>query len=42
MTGKKKESELLVFQKAKRLAAYLMGASSKAPVKYRYSVLNPL
>lgn len=40
--GKKKESELLVFQKAKKLATYLMGASSKAPVKYRYSVLNPL
>ncbi len=40
--GKRKESELLVFQKAKKLAIYVMGASSKAPVKFRYSVLNPL
>ena len=40
--GKRKESELLVFQKAKKLATYVMGASSKAPVKFRYSVLNPL
>ncbi len=38
----KKESELLVFQKAKKLASYVMAASSKAPVKFRYSVLNPL
>ena len=40
--GQRKESELLVFQKAKKLATYVMGASSKAPVKFRYSVLNPL
>ena len=40
--GEKKESELLVFQKAKKLARYVMAVSSKAPVKLRYSVLNPL
>lgn len=40
--GRRKESELLVFQKAKKLAIYVMGVSSKAPVKFRYSVLNPL
>ncbi len=40
--GPRKETELLVFVKAKKLAEYVMEASSKAPVKFRYSVLNPL
>ncbi len=38
----KKESELLVFIKAKELSAYILQASAKSPVKYRYSILNPL
>ncbi len=39
---KRKESELFVFQKAKRLAEYLMRVCAGAPVKFRYSVLTPL
>ncbi len=38
----RKETELLVFVKAKKLAEYVIDISGKAPVKYRYSVLNPL
>ncbi len=38
----RKETELLVFVKAKRLTEYIMQISVKAPVKFRYSVLNPL
>ena len=38
----RKESELLVFIKAKDLSAYILLISGKSPVKYRYSLLNPL
>lgn len=38
----RKETELLVFVKAKKLTEYVMQISAKAPVKFRYSVLNPL
>ena len=38
----RKESELLVFVKAKDLSAYILLISGKSPVKYRYSLLNPL
>ncbi len=37
-----KESELLVFIKAKDLASYILLIIGKSPVKYRYSLLNPL
>lgn len=38
----RKESELLVFIKAKDLSTYILLISGKSPVKYRYSLLNPL
>lgn len=38
----RKESELLVFIKAKDLSAYILFISCKSPVKYRYSPLNRL
>ena len=38
----RKESELLVFIKAKDLLAYILLISGKSPVKYRYSLLNSL
>ena len=38
----RKESELLVFIKAKDLSSYILLISGKSPVKYRYSLLNPL
>ena len=41
-TGERKETELLVFVKAKDLAQYILLVSGKSPVKYRYSLLNPL
>lgn len=40
--GDRKESELLVFIKAKDLSSYILLISGKSPVKYRYSLLNPL
>ncbi len=38
----RKETELLVFVKAKALTKYVMSACARAPVKFRYSLLNPL
>ncbi len=38
----RKETELLVFVKAKTLTKYILDACSKAPVKFRYALLNPL
>ena len=38
----RKESELLVFVKAKKLTEYIINISGKSPVKYRYSILNHL
>lgn len=38
----KKESELLVFVKAKDLSKYILLISARAPVKCRYSLLNNL
>ncbi len=38
----RKETELLVFIKAKDLCAYILKASAGSPVRYRYSLLNPL
>lgn len=38
----RKESELLVFVKVKELSSYIIKASAKAPVRCRYSLLNPL
>lgn len=40
--GEQKESELLVFVKVKDLASYILLINGKSPVKYRYSLLNPL
>lgn len=40
--GERKESELLVFIKAKDLVAYILFISGKSPVKYHYSLLSPL
>ena len=40
--GEREESELLVFIKVKDLAEYILLISGKSPVKYRYSLLNPL
>ena len=40
--NEKIESELLVFIKVKDLSAYILIISGKSPVKYRYSLLNPL
>ncbi len=41
-SNERKETELLVFMKAKDLSAYILRASAKSPVKYRYSILNSL
>ena len=38
----RQESELLVFVNAKDFASYILLISGKYPVKYRYSLLNPL
>ncbi len=42
VNNERKESELLVFIKAKNLSSYILLISGKSPVKYRYSLLNPL
>lgn len=39
---KRKETDLLVFIKAKNLAEYILLISGRSPVKYRYSLLNNL
>ncbi len=41
-SNERKETELLVFIKAKDLCAYILKASAKSPVRYRYSILNQL
>lgn len=41
-TGQRKESELLVFIKAKDLAAYILLISGKSLIKYRSPLFNPL
>jgi hypothetical protein len=41
-TEVRRESELTVFIKAKDLSVYILLVSGKSPVKYRYSILNPL
>ena len=38
----RKETELLVFVKAKDLCAYILRISARSPAKYRFSLLNPL
>ena len=41
-TEERRDSELFVFAKVKDLVSYILLISGKSPVKYRYSILNPL